>query len=214
MQKTWSCDSSLTRGAKNISSIYLLNQKSWEHQIWLVGWCSPKFFRKTAYFKMLVILPNICCFQQFLHLRHEKYLCFDFAHFLNNTIITTRHKRRACYFQVSKSNFQIKSFKSIFLLYSLCYAEACSLMSLWSPSPRHCARATQLLSKKSRSGGESLEHSVQFNRIKIWISDLSHQRRTRYSSTNWPVSKMSIIRLHDAKSVPQTVNNKKYSVNT
>ena len=28
--------------------------------------------------------------------------------------------------------------------------------SLWGPSPRHCARATQLLSKKCRSGGEPL----------------------------------------------------------
>ena len=28
--------------------------------------------------------------------------------------------------------------------------------SLWGPSPRHCARATQLLSKKCRSGSELL----------------------------------------------------------
>ena len=29
-------------------------------------------------------------------------------------------------------------------------------MSLRSPSPRHCARATQLLSKKNRGSGETL----------------------------------------------------------
>ena len=36
-------------------------------------------------------------------------------------------------------------------------------MTSWrGPSPRHCTRATQLLSKKCRSGGESLQHSVRF----------------------------------------------------
>ena len=55
------------------------------------------------------------------------------------------------------------------------------------PSPRHCARATQLLSKKCRSGGSRWQHCVRFDRPEIWTSDLPLQRRTRYRSTNWPV---------------------------
>ena len=40
-------------------------------------------------------------------------------------------------------------------LYSLYHAEAC-ITSWRGPSTRHCAYATQFLSKKCRSGGESL----------------------------------------------------------
>ena len=55
------------------------------------------------------------------------------------------------------------------------------------PSPRHCARATQLLSKKCRSGGEPLATLCRFDRPEIWTSDLPLQRRTRYSSTNYNI---------------------------
>ena len=59
--------------------------------------------------------------------------------------------------------------------------------SLRGPSPRHCARATQLLSKKCCSSGEPLATLCS-----IWpAQDLNLgppvQRWTRYRSTNWPV---------------------------
>ena len=44
--------------------------------------------------------------------------------------------------------------KSNLLFYSLYYAEAYN--ELAGPSPRYCARASRLLSKKYRSGGEPL----------------------------------------------------------
>ena len=49
--------------------------------------------------------------------------------------------------------FLIPGIKSNLSLYSLYYAEKCNKFC-WAPSPHHCARATQLLSKKCRSGGE------------------------------------------------------------
>ena len=46
--------------------------------------------------------------------------------------------------------------------------------SLRGPTPRHCVQATQLLSKKCRSG----ENKVRFDRLEITTSDLPLQRRT------------------------------------
>ena len=50
--------------------------------------------------------------------------------------------------------------------YTRCDTLKC-ITSLRGPSPRHCARATQLLSKKCRSGGEPLATLCA-----IWPSDL------------------------------------------
>ena len=59
---------------------------------------------------------------------------------------------------------------------------------LASPSPFHCARATQLLSKKCSSRVASRwQHYVRFERPEIWTSHLPLQKRTRYRSTNWPI---------------------------
>ena len=68
-------------------------------------------------------------------------------------------------------------------------------MRVWSLrlrglSAHHCARATQLLSKKSRSGGQPLAIVcliLSFGPLEIWTSDLPLQQRTHYRSTNWPV---------------------------
>ena len=43
--------------------------------------------------------------------------------------------------------------------------------------------ATQLLSKKCRSGGESLQHCIGFGRPGIWTLDLPLRRRRRYRLT-------------------------------
>ena len=58
------------------------------------------------------------------------------------------------------------------------------------PSPRHCARATQLLSKKCRSVG--VGNTVRFDQPENWSSDLSLQRRSRYRSANW-LNKFSVL---------------------
>ena len=61
--------------------------------------------------------------------------------------------------------------------------------SLRSPTPHHCARALQLLSKKCCNGGEPLgwQHCEWFDEPETWTLDLPLQRRTHYRSTNWPV---------------------------
>ena len=64
--------------------------------------------------------------------------------FISITNITTLFDRKQI----------IKSIKTNLLLYSLPHAEACN--ELTGPFPRHFARATQLLLKKCRSGGEPL----------------------------------------------------------
>ena len=59
------------------------------------------------------------------------------------------------------SNIRItfqQQIKSNVLLYSLCNAEACN--ELADPSPRHCARTTQLLSKNYRRGWRAVGNSV------------------------------------------------------
>ena len=52
------------------------------------------------------------------------------------------------------------------------------------PSPRQCARVTQLLSKKCCSGGEPLGILMRLDRLEIRTLDLPLQRQTRYRSTN------------------------------
>ena len=78
---------------------------------------------------------------------------------------------------------QIKYF---IVQYSLYYAEACNEFT--GPSPRNCAQATQLHSKKCRSGGEPLVTLRPVWPARDLTSDLTLQRRTRYRSTNWQAS--------------------------
>ena len=53
-------------------------------------------------------------------------------------------------------------------------------MSLWGPSPRHCARVTQLFLKKCCSGGDPLTGS----RFEFWIYR-SRDKRDTALLTNW-----------------------------
>ena len=65
----------------------------------------------------------------------------------------------------------------------LYFAEACS--ELAGPSMGHCARALQLLSKKCRSGGESLATLCQFDRagdLNLRLTAL--EMNARYPATN------------------------------
>ena len=55
------------------------------------------------------------------------------------------------------------------------------------PPPRHCARATQLHSKKCRNDGEPLATLCPIWPARDLNLNLPLQRRKRYRSTNWPV---------------------------
>ena len=70
------------------------------------------------------------------------------------------------------------------------------ITSLKGSFPRHCARATQLFSKRFCSGGEAFATlCVQFDMPEVWISHLPLQRRARYCSTNWSDSLVSTKQL-------------------
>ena len=65
--------------------------------------------------------------------------------------------------------------------------------NLRGPSPRHCAQATQLLSKKYCSGREQLRTLCPI--WPAWDLNLSLQRRTRYCSNDWPVKKIILLKI-------------------
>ena len=61
---------------------------------------------------------------------------------------------------------------------------------LGGPNLRHCvSRQHSSFRRNVAAVSSHWHHCVRFDRLKIWASDLSIQRRTRYRWTNWPVEK-------------------------
>ena len=129
----------------------------------------------------------------FVHPNYDIYLSPFFA----NRLVNERHyDQKASTFRMifigsivfkeyGTSRDQLKF--SLYLLYYECIAPK-RVTILRGPSPRHCLRAIQPLSKKCRSDGEPLTILCS-----IWPTwdlsrlDLPLLRRMHYRWTNWPV---------------------------
>ena len=78
--------------------------------------------------------------------------------------------------------YKVKSNQNQIFCYTRCITSK-RPTSLWGPSPRHCAWATPLFSKKCRSGGEPLAAVGPIWPARDLNSDFPVQRQTRYRLT-------------------------------
>ena len=82
-------------------------------------------------------------------------------------------------------------------------------------SPRHCTRATKLLAKKRRRGGDRWQYCIQFDQPGIWTSDLllrdervtarptgrSEMKLTLKAISRWPWQSLAMTEIYCSKSV-------------
>ena len=94
---------------------------------------------------------------------------------LNSSMISLRNRAISCWGVSANLKWKFlvlhAMFKSNLSSYPLCNAEACNESArIISASLR--LQVKQLLSKKYRSNGEPLAHSVRFDLLEIWTLDL------------------------------------------